>query len=379
MPKSFAFARIAAVLFSLAVLTGGCLPILSQVQTAVAPAVAPINETPSIPTPNATLLAIAAMLTETRAAPTATSTPIVTPTITPTPTSTTPPLGSSDRPVVIGQRVTAEGAALTVLSTSTSDAAGKVKAEAGSAFLNLEVIVENSSGGSMDYTPLYFHLQDAASAAAGTAYQPESKAMWPALQSGTLLPGEWVRGFITFKIPAGKNGLRLSYSPQITPGYSVNLWVDLSQPAVQAEVPETGPVTTTEPLPGAGKRVETGGIALTIDQVKAAQNIETTKAGTGNVLVEIQATIENVSRTLTPYNPEYFKVKDAEGYEYPAVVIPADTLLQAGSLKEKQKITGQVVFEAPARASQLVVEYQPQVLGEDYPMIRVAINVPAAK
>ncbi len=375
MPKPLPFARIAAALFSLAVFSGGCLPILGQVQTAVAPAVGPINETPSIPTPNATLLAISAMLTETSAAPTATPTPIVTPTITPTATATTPPLGSSDRPVPVGQRVAAEGAALTVLSTGTSDVVGTVKAEAGSAFLNLEVIVENSSSSDMDYTPLYFHLRDAV----GTDYQPESKAMWPALQSGTLHPGEWVRGFITFNISAGKSGLRLSYSPQVSPGYSTDLWVDLSKTPVQAEVPETGPVATTEPLPGAGKRVETGGIALTITQVNAAQRIGTTKAGNGNVLVEIQATIENVSRTLTPYNPEYFMLKDADGYEYPAIVIPADTLLQAGSLKEKQKISGQVVFEAPARDTRLIVEYQPQVLGEDYPLIRMSIEVPAAK
>jgi hypothetical protein len=313
------------------------------------------------------------MLTETRAAPTTTLTPVVTPTHTPTPTATTPALGSSERPLSIGSRVTAEGAGLTVLSATPTSLVGKLKAAEGNTFLDLEVIIENASTAEMDYTPLYFRLHDPS----GAVYQPENSAVWPALQSGTLRPGEWVRGHLAFAIPADRNGLRLSYSPQVAPNQTADIWVDLSQPAVQAGLPATGPIATSEPLPGAGQRVEIGGIALTVGSVKASQRVEQARAGAGNALIVLDVTIENVSRVKTPYNPEYFTVKDANGYEYPAIIIPAETLLQAGSLGQHQKISGQVIFEVPANATRLFVEYQPQVVMDDYPEIRIEISLSA--
>jgi len=360
------------ILLCLAVLAGGCIPFLNPTQ----PAVGPNGETVT-PTLNATQRAIAVMLTETRAAPTITMTPVVTATNTPTPTATTPPLGSSDRPVAVGRRITVEGVGLTVLSAKTVDTVGKVKAAEGRAFLDLEVLIENAANGDpgsdMDYTPLYFRLQDPQ----GTMHQPENNAVWPALQSGTLQPGEWVRGHVTFSIPAGQAGLRLKCSPQVAPNRTANIWVALNQLAVQAAVPATGPVVTTEPLPGIGQRVEMEGTALTVSAVKASQRIEQTKAGAENVLVILDVTIENPGRVKSPFNPEYFTVKDPNGYEYPAVIIPSETILQPGSLGQGQKVSGQVVFEVPASAKQLVLEYQPQVVMEDYPVIRIQISISA--
>jgi hypothetical protein len=370
------FARTAAILLCLAVLSGGCIPVLNPTEAAVGP-----NGETVTPTLNATQRAIALMLTETRAAPTITLTQIVTPTETPTPTATTPPQGSSARPVVIGTRVTAGGAALTVLAMKTVNTLGKGKAVDGSTFLDLEVLIENASGSdagdtssaAMDYTPLYFRLQDPT----GATYQPENQAVWPALQSGTLQPGEWVRGHVTFSVPADQTKWRLSYSPQVAPNRSVEIWVDLSQPAVQASLPTTGPVSAKQPLPGAGQRVEMEGIALTVESVKSSQQVDLTRASAGNVLVILNVTIENAARVKTPYNPEYFTVKDPDGYEYPAIIIPAETLLQAGSLGKSQKVSGQVIFEVPANANRLVVEYQPQVLMENYPLIRIQISLSA--
>jgi hypothetical protein len=77
----------------------------------------------------------------------------------------------------------------------------------------------------------------------------------------------------------------------------------------------------------------------------------------------------------SPFNPDYFSVKDANGYEYPAVIIPRESMLQGGSLGQGQKVSGQVVFEVPESATRLVVEYQPQVLVDEYPVIRFLVEV----
>jgi hypothetical protein len=368
MRKSTLTILLALLSLGLAFLTAGCTALFPTEETTI------LGETLT-PTPNETQKAIALMLTETRAAPTITLTRVVTATLTPTPTATTPPEGSSERPAVIGQPVTLAGAALTVLSAGPVDTVGRLKSDKTSALFDIEVIIENRSDAEMDYTPLYFRLQDQA----GNAHQPESSAVSPALQSGTLKPGEWVRGHMLFLLPAGTGAQRLSYAPEVAPNQTATLWVDLSQSAVTAELPKGGPIATTQPLPGPGQRVESDGIALTIQMVTSSQRVAQTKAGKGNVLLVLNVTVENVSRTKTPVNPQYFMVKDPQGYEYPAVIIPAESLLQAGSLGEHQRVSGDVLFEIPAGTSQVVVEYQPQVLMEAYPQIRIQIQVPAAK
>jgi hypothetical protein len=325
------------------------------------------------PTPNATLRAISIMLTETRAAPTITLTPAVTPTQSPTPTATIPPPGSSTRPIGIGDRASFNGAALTVLSSKTLDTVKKVKAESGYTFQDLEVVIENTSNFDIDYTPLYFRLQGLT----GPAYQPSQNSVWPALQSGTLRPGEWVRGHITFSLPLDKNPQFLTFSPQATPQQQAPIWIDLNLPMVQASLPETNPVQKVELPSGLGYRIEKEGIALTVGNVKAGQQIEQTKAGTGNILVVLDVTIENNGRTKTPYNPEYFTVEDANGYEYPAFIIPSETLLPAGSLGQGQKVNGHVVFEVPNTTKKLIVKYQPQVVIDIYPEIRIQISINA--
>lgn len=368
--------RNAAIVLCLTVLLGGCNLYAEPTPLVVGP-----NGETATPTLNATQRAIAVMLTETRAAPTITLTPVVTPTITPTPTATIPPLGSDERPVRIGERATAGSAALTALSAKTAGEAGRLKAVEGTTLLDVEAVIENTSKENIDYTPLYFRVEDAQ----GRVYQPATGGAWPAMQSGTLRGGEWARGHITFEITvqsdgAGMDGLRLHFSPQAATETTGELWIDLSQPPAQAALPTTAPVSGLETgatkLPMAGQRDEAGGIALSIAQVSAGQRVGSTRAGKGNVLVSLMVTIENVSRARSPFNPDYFSVKDANGYEYPAVVIPLETMLQGGSLGQGQKVSGQVVFEVPESTARLVVEYQPQVLVDEYPVIQFLVEVP---
>jgi hypothetical protein len=358
----------------LAALLGGCIPFAEPTPLVVGP-----NGETATPTPNATQLAIMRMLTETRAAPTATLTPVVPPTDTATPTTTPAPLGSAGRPVGMGERLTAEGIGLTVLSTQKIAEVSKRKAAEGNTFLDVEALIEAAGEQEVDYTPLYFRLVDAQD----NAYQPSSSGAQPAIQSGRLRPGEWVRGHVTFEIPAGAGGLRLRYSPEIAAGYAIDLWVDFSLAAKQAELPDTAPVielgeaagAAGKALPVTGQRDEGGGIALTVERVTAGERVGPTRAAAGSLLVTLDVTVENVARAKSPFNAYYFTARDDAGYEYPSMILPLETLLQGGSLGQGQKVSGQVVFEVPESTKRLVVEYQPQVLVEEYPVIRFLVEV----
>ena len=68
-----------------------------------------------------------------------------------------------------------------------------------------------------------------------------------------------------------------------------------------------------------GDKVEAGGMAITVVQVQKVASFNSfMSADAGNIYVDIEVVIENTGRDETPYNPFYFKLKDAHSYEYDA-------------------------------------------------------------
>lgn len=326
-------------------------------------------------TPNATLLAISQMLTVTSAAPSPTPTIFTTPTQTPVPTATLPKPGSQQKPGKMGETLQSDGVSLVAISARVQPTAGKLKAMKGRAYLNVEVQLGDVSKETVPYTPLFFKLVGAED----EGISPAVDAEWPGLQSGDLIPGEQVRGYIAFDVPEGSkpSDFRMQYTPSFPITGLDGAWIALSQTDVQVPLTGSG-VDTTSKLPGVGIRVEAGGLALVVNQVTAQVRMYDRKATEGRIFVELQVMIENVNHTLAPYNPGYFMVKDADGYEFPSVALPSKDLLQAGGLQRGQKVSGRVVFEIPQNDTRVMVKYQPLVLTEEYQEIRIMVPVPKA-
>ena len=324
-------------------------------------------------TPDRTLEAIPRMLTATSAAPTITPTVLRSPTPTRTLTPTPPQPGSPSLPGAQGERIPAGGAALTVLSATAPETIGTLRRVEGTRYQNLEVIIENASEDTVEYNRLFFTL-----VGEEAQYESLAQAAGPVLLSGTLRPGEWVRGHVAFAIPEEAEPLRLRYDPGVPDG---QIWVRLeaegdTNPAADAPVPATGPLNG---LPGPGERVEASGLALTVEQVNAAARIPPARAEKGYIFVDLLVTIANDGHDSAPFNAGYFRVKDALGYEYTATSVPLETLIHAGSLGRNQRVQGHVIFQVPEDTQALRLQYQPQVLAETYEPIQVAIEVPAAK
>jgi hypothetical protein len=170
-----------------------------------------------------------------------------------------------------------------------------------------------------------------------------------------------------------------------------------SQPAAQAEQPTTAPEPTappatagptdtpaptdvpTEPpapsIAAVGDRVEANGMALTVlkvDQVKAIGSFQKAKAG--NVFVLAEVVIENINQDEIPYNPFYFKVKDADGFEYNVGLNTEDQSLKSGKLAKGDKARGTVLFEVKEGATDLVMHYKPIVLFSGDEAIKIKLN-----
>lgn len=181
----------------------------------------------------------------------------------------------------------------------------------------------------------------------------------------------------------------------ITPGATQAPGVPTTAPAgdvaaaptdtsAEEPTPVAMPLPTEEPAPteapaltvGAiGDRVVSGGIAMTINSAeRVAQIGDFQKADDGNEFVLIDVTLENVDRDEAPYNPLYFKVKDADGYEYSAGITMTDNSLKSGDLAKGEKSRGTVSVEVPTGATGLVVSYEPIVIFGGYEVIRVALD-----
>jgi cytoskeletal protein RodZ len=140
-----------------------------------------------------------------------------------------------------------------------------------------------------------------------------------------------------------------------------------AQPAAQKEAaPTTARV---------GQRIESAGVALTVNSVNRTDALgQFMKAKPDRTYVVADVTIEAAGRDKTPYNPLYFKVKDAEGYEYSGSAVGADNSLKSGELASGERARGTVAFDVPTAARGLVLSYQPVVILGGYQVLRVELE-----
>ncbi len=147
-------------------------------------------------------------------------------------------------------------------------------------------------------------------------------------------------------------------------------------------VPTDTPIPTDTPVPtptsslgSVGERREAGGIALTVMEVSRMGSInDFTQAAAGNEFVVLDVLLETTDRDEAPYNPFYFKLKDADGFEYASSFVAPDPSLKSGNLARGDKVRGNVAFEVKEGASGLVVSYEPVVILGGYEPIRVALG-----
>lgn len=138
--------------------------------------------------------------------------------------------------------------------------------------------------------------------------------------------------------------------------------------STQAPGSTSAPISTSAPEATAapavtvgqvGDRVESNGIAVTVNSVTAVDNVDDIfKPDEGNIFLVADVTVESVDKDAAAYNPLYFKVKDADGFEYSYTFTAPDPTLKSGELSPGDKARGNVAFEVPADAKGLVLSYK---------------------
>lgn len=159
------------------------------------------------------------------------------------------------------------------------------------------------------------------------------------------------------------------------PVTSVPRPTDAPEPTAPPE-PTAAPTATPEPpsVGAIGERLEGNGVALTVLGVERVEAIgQFQKAEAGNVFIVAEVLIEGVGTDEAPYNPFYFNVKDADGFEYATALYTGERALRSGELRSGEKARGFVAFEIKADAQGLILVYEPIIIGNTEP-IEVALE-----
>ena len=123
-----------------------------------------------------------------------------------------------------------------------------------------------------------------------------------------------------------------------------------------------------------GERVELNGTALTVTQVARATRLgQDNEAKQGNEFVVAEVVIENTGADKLAYNPQSFKVKNADGLDQAASQLAGGTSLKSGELAKGEKAQGIVAFEVKQGTKWLVLEYKPGAAGSTE-VIKVALE-----
>src|SRR5262245_2100746 len=119
------------------------------------------------------------------------------------------------------------------------------------------------------------------------------------------------------------------------------------------------PAAATLPA-GIGQRVVATGVALTVNSAaRAPTSGPYQRAAAGKDYVIADVTVETVDRDSAAYNPYYFRLRDADGYEYGPTLYSGDQTLRSGELRRGERARGTVSFEVPLSATGFVLSYAP--------------------
>jgi hypothetical protein len=112
-----------------------------------------------------------------------------------------------------------------------------------------------------------------------------------------------------------------------------------------------------------------GGYAITVNSWSDAPPTVAAPAHGGLHYVAFDVTVANRGTRAAPYNPIYFKVKDAADMEYSAALMASSgrqtAALTAGDLPPGEQVRGLLVFEVPTGGKLTQLEYRPIQIGNN--------------
>lgn len=260
----------------------------------------------------------------------------------------------------IGDVVSIEDHVLVVLGWENVQPNDISKPDEGKKFVAVELLIVNNSQSSMSVSTL---LQMSMKDDTGQKYDVDFTASTAI--DGELSPGEKVRGKVGFQVAENATGLQFVFDASVFGTGKV--FVDLGTEPVTVDPPANIAGETSQQTYNVGDVIAMGTTNITVNEIQYPAGDEFNQPNTGFKFLVVDITIENTAATAISVSTlMQMSVKDSSGQKYD-VDLMASTASGGsspdGEISPGEKLRGQVGFQVPENATNLVFVFDADVWG----------------
>lgn len=265
----------------------------------------------------------------------------------------------------VGDIVSINDYAMVVLGWSRSEGNDLFKPEEGNEFVAVDLLFVNQGSDSESLSSL---LQMVIKDSTGQNYQPDLMAQ-SALNidspEGELTAGERVRGTVGFQLPQDSEDLQFVFDASIWGTGKV--FVNLGAEPVAFDPPSELAGETAVDAHSIGETISIGDFTLTVNEVSFPEGDDFNKPEDGKQFVVVDVTFENVSgESASLSSLLQMTLRDSTGQKYDVDLmasVASGGSTPDGELVAGEKLRGQVGYQVPVEATDLMFVFDADVFG----------------
>jgi hypothetical protein len=239
------------------------------------------------------------------------------------------------------------------------------KPDEGKKFIVVDAIIVNQSQTAMSVSSL---LQMSLKDDTSQKYSVDLMASMAANASsidGEIAPGERVRGKVGFQVPENAKGLQFVFDADVFGTGKV--FVDLGAEPISVEPPTELTGETEQQTFNVGDIIEIGTLTLTVNDVTYPTGDQFNQPDSGNKFLVVDLTVENKGDSAASISTILqMWLKDSAGQKYDfdlMASVASGGTTPDGEIAPGEKIRGQVGFQVPENATDLVFVFDADIFG----------------
>lgn len=277
-----------------------------------------------------------------------------------------PPTPTSDTSVFnVGDVISIGDNVLIVLGWEEISGDEFAKPDEGNKFIAVEILLVNQSSDAISISSL---LQMSLKDDTAQKYDIDLLASTATNSSsidGELSPGERIRGQVGFQVPVNVQGLQFVFDADVFgAGKAI---VNLGSAPIQVAPPAEIIGETEQQIFNVGDVIEIDTFVLTINEVTFPSGDDSNKPSEGNKFLVVDLTIENRDTSTAAISTLLqTSVKDSAGRNYDLDIsaqMASGGTSPDGELAPGERVRGQVGFQVPVDATELVFVFDADVFG----------------
>ena len=274
----------------------------------------------------------------------------------------------------VGDIITLKDLGLAVLGWSTPEGDEFSKPDAGKKFVAVDMVIVNQGA---DPTNLSSLFQASLKDSTAQTYSSDLMATIAAKSkapSGSLLPGEKVRGKVGFQIPEDATGLVFVFDPSLLG--SGKIFVELGDNPTAVDSPITLPGEKPQQSYKIGDAIQLGDIVVTVNSASPLDGDDFNKPDPDMQFMIVDITLENkMDKPVSISSMLQMVLKDETGQLYDQDLmaqVASKSDAPNGELAAGEKLRGKIGYEVPAGVTGLQFVFE----GDLFDAGKVFVSLP---